>query len=1333
MIYVTYIPVYCSIAHLSISEMALSKRFSSIAAAAAPENHDDDEAYDDEILQRLLKNKTNFTTLAPSKFDFQLRDDLGAAGVSDEEDELDEGWQNDFKSLLKSSGNNKAVSGDGDKAVENIEEDSAQDTAKVENVSEVGAASHNSKINFVELSSESNSNSHRKKIDVADSKAQSRSSAINKKAKEEDIKIRGGKETADILVRDSRNVRSSFLADAPDSAVPLYECKHEVHTDSHATVKDLDHRHKEELDSPKTIKLTPKKPRIQTDVDHKAHSGRNKAKYRSSLKCEPPLVERTSDVDFDIPNESEKSSQISVTSNAITSKEKAKREHSQAREQERISKTVAEKQRPSKTQTNSTKANAGSKESFSNSRHDKTSKPSSTNRELKHKKSFTSESKPNNSSSTTCKKEIKQVKPLVIKQATSFPLDELLPATITCKKSRASLDSSIDMNNNHESPSNARKRHKSDMLSNYQQVNAKKLKVDFVQRLKSEEVQFEENQSMSSNYIPEDVASLLAAVDTNQSLLSFFKQKLYTETGGFMPSDSDKKLKSVDSKSFGYYKERKEECPFMLSKDQDSNNSEELFHLLVQQCSELVKTEEDQSKLQSLVDLLKTEGGGEFNGTGFTPELETDQKSPPSVTVQKSPPSPYSPKSKQNPALIFEGRTLLKGGVEPRHIPKNFISKLGKSRPTDPRTFSNCKTSHVLPLPKFAEEFWKKEKVKQLRKQQWTIKDETIEKNKKVSKVRNTHTVKDNTHGTYLANEQPNDSTTTSFENQFATDIGVLGENNRREIDTDVASGLENLETVRGLSTFHGVKELGFYAAVAEVFGYQDEIAEHTQASVGGVERETQKNNDVNSIPVVINGVETIPVSTGTIMPSGQQSQNKTYEPSLCSRPALIEMNKNVSSVNKDAASVKSSTQMGPFVGIVKPMPANVSKDKSVAGSRSGDVDTRYVSMDLSSDCEEGEINPKTEDILEIEKLNKNKRAATLLNDNRGREKVRNKSHAAKCVKRHDRIIDDGSSSCSSASSRSRGDKRYWRRSSFDYRSENYRGRQRYSSSSSVDSRSSGRSFSEKKKVRLSSESSRSHHSRQSDDRYYRKGDDGRHDSKSRTSYSYRQQEKQKPLDKRQTHRHYNGPKENSRHFKNSENSKSVHMGDKRHVKQNKSEIQQSKSIQTTKSSLGTNVKSKPRYSEDDTDSEDQQYSLDYKEKFGRVKADVSLEDSESQSRSSVTSLSKPLPDLYKADREFLSYMQKKFDMADKVKHEGASDKMLGSQKDRNENDNQSTKNKDVCGTTAGRRDKPTKRAVLGSLGSNSCPPGKRRESEPQDTSCFMYSDMYALADLEET
>ncbi|XP_062594413.1 uncharacterized protein LOC134255863 isoform X1 [Saccostrea cucullata] len=55
------------------------------------------------------------------------------------------------------------------------------------------------------------------------------------------------------------------------------------------------------------------------------------------------------------------------------------------------------------------------------------------------------------------------------------------------------------------------------------------------------------------------------------------------------------------------------------------------------------------------------------------------------ANLQQGESTPSSTCSDLNNLMLFEGRTLLKGGVNPRHIPKNIIERHDKEPPTDPR------------------------------------------------------------------------------------------------------------------------------------------------------------------------------------------------------------------------------------------------------------------------------------------------------------------------------------------------------------------------------------------------------------------------------------------------------------------------------------------------------------------------------------------------------------------------------------------------------------------------------------------------------------------------
>ncbi|KAH3864125.1 uncharacterized protein LOC127866738 [Dreissena polymorpha] len=187
---------------------------------------------------------------------------------------------------------------------------------------------------------------------------------------------------------------------------------------------------------------------------------------------------------------------------------------------------------------------------------------------------------------------------------------------------------------------------------------------------------------------------------------------------------------NVRPASPGFYQEHVNLNPSMdQSSEQSENGCEKLFELLIQQCSALIKTDEDRAKINTMLGELKKQGGDSLTGVGlkqrfdnltgmgFTPTISDDgiAANDDLETAINNAPSPV-PSPTRTLHEVFEGRTLLKGGVEPRHIPKTTVKKDGKHKPTDPRSFS-AKTKDIkLKLPKFMETVWGKkivEKVEQ--------------------------------------------------------------------------------------------------------------------------------------------------------------------------------------------------------------------------------------------------------------------------------------------------------------------------------------------------------------------------------------------------------------------------------------------------------------------------------------------------------------------------------------------------------------------------------------------------------------------------------------------
>ena len=1324
-----------------ISGMALSKRFTSIATALVDTSSDDDGSNDDEILQRLLKSKTNYSKIEPSNLGSQpCRDDLGTAGVSDDDltdEDLDESWEDDFKSLLKTCERQKASSGE-ENIIKNEKKQACSKDKETRNpVYNIGYAERGSSGSSVETD-------HIIQGDTVTDKTNSASRLLDRKTDVRSSEIKNQFDNRD----QTRYKPSSRLEQSEEndikklpSKVNNFEMRHTEIKMSEASKIVSEKRLKDNESTYSTKEII-----CNEDVNLK---GNTDFSVENNNNCKKSSKDQTKHSNFARSCESDKLSRnmdtVHTDRNSSKIEEKFSASHPKDKEQvdvncERLcDKPMLKQKRVCCIESDRRGSSGKHSEEHKN-------KTVTLIEESKIKRNFPDKNKSDLPSHKAKKKESKIIKPLIIKQATSFPLDELLPSLPACRKPRASLDSST--NNIHESPTIARKRHKSEMTSSIHQSYAKKQKVDDVQRLISDEVQFpKDNGGVCSNYVPEEIASILAAVDTNQSLLNFFKQKLFADTCNRAPSGHGKTEQSAGSgmKPSGFYKEISEERKAFSNTDIDiSENSEELFHLLVQQCSALVKTEEDKSKLQSLVNLLKSESGNEFMGTGFTPEQEDDRKSPP---------SPYSPKDTLCTEPRFEGRTLLKGGVDPRHIPKNFQVKSGKNKPSDPRITSDyhkCR-SHIFPMPKFAEEFWRTEKVKQLRKKQWSINDQYKSKSKKNVKVQNDSISKEGWHDTNISVEQ--DQLVQTVSNQVINRIqvdtkSVIGDHlssfsknsgNEPNSDQNISYDVNNnQETVSGLSGFKGIREPSVYAAVAKVLGCRNELLQQGTITSGEIKHGLENDDTRHSLvsvhqPMSRSDVSSIPVLTGTIGTSAKTK--KLHGPYSGSSLVHIHTNERISTASTDSL-VKPNTQ----IGIVKPMPVN-----------SSDVDIREVNMDLSSDFEEGEVNDAKIELLEKKKATLDKRTTKQLEIARDIKKdAANLKNVGNRIEEEGQMTDDTcSSSCSSVSSRSkRSDERYWRRRQ-EY---GYYRRSRYSSSSSVDSRSSER-LSGAKNVGLSGHSSKSH-CNYSNTKYYDRGH-GRHGSsvsssrmhhheRNKRRYSERnspkrsekrthfehQQSYRKSNTKEYIHSHNSESKSSSReqsctkeyvHSRNSKNKSSgrEHTSDKRHINQEfKSDRQRRLNEKTRQPSRAvSSVRQSPEvqkvkaYSVDsDSDDPDtKRFSQDYKEKFG-CKTD-------STHQNSGTSVSH---DQYKADREFLLNMQKKFDMADKVKHEidSVSKQTHGNLQSKEINLEMPTMN-------AG---KHSKAAVPGSSVSL-----KRSQTDADGVGCFIYSDMFTLADLEHS
>ena len=162
---------------------------------------------------------------------------------------------------------------------------------------------------------------------------------------------------------------------------------------------------------------------------------------------------------------------------------------------------------------------------------------------------------------------------------------------------------------------------------------------------------------------------------------------------------------TVEGRSFGFYNEH-------TDSDKDwfgEKSEEELFELFVKQIYALVQTEEDKVKVESFLTVLKEEWKGRLSCTGLSPHSNQEKLSMPQTTNRDS--QMASEKVENNVISnedkeLFEGRTLLKGGVHPRHIPKTNTYKDQQGRAMDPRQMMRNRKKEVkIKVPDFYEDF----------------------------------------------------------------------------------------------------------------------------------------------------------------------------------------------------------------------------------------------------------------------------------------------------------------------------------------------------------------------------------------------------------------------------------------------------------------------------------------------------------------------------------------------------------------------------------------------------------------------------------------------------
>lgn len=370
-------------------------------------------------------------------------------------------------------------------------------------------------------------------------------------------------------------------------------------------------------------------------------------------------------------------------------------------------------------------------------------------------------------------KDMPKVKTLEIKPALSFPLDELLPLSPTKPiKKRRTIE---DMPPTTETTVSERKR----LISKSKEENCDVVSEDigftcvqpniyhesniFYGTLyesspekiipKEELEEYDKNSGQSvtktlpldnSSDLDTDMAYLVAALQNgDQHVIKMLQAALHEQIGSNLEalafrarhsysSSSDKSENQAPS--FGFYMERKEKGSREPNAGGDNATSEkydELLDLLVEQCSALVKTDDDRCKLSSVLKVLKKEGEMNFTCSGFTPpHLEIERNTCNNVNQARGDfyhgimkeDSTTSSETNQHVEL-FEGRTLLKGGVKPRHIPKTVVSKPEQDDPKDPRESLNAQKSKSvvkLQLPDFAVELYGEKRVKQILHLDWS-------------------------------------------------------------------------------------------------------------------------------------------------------------------------------------------------------------------------------------------------------------------------------------------------------------------------------------------------------------------------------------------------------------------------------------------------------------------------------------------------------------------------------------------------------------------------------------------------------------------------------------
>ncbi|KAK3598354.1 hypothetical protein CHS0354_003374 [Potamilus streckersoni] len=241
------------------------------------------------------------------------------------------------------------------------------------------------------------------------------------------------------------------------------------------------------------------------------------------------------------------------------------------------------------------------------------------------------------------------------------------------------------------------------------------------------------NSTLSHGYTSnsQDNVSELELLERTLNVPSgFYARKIRQNT--YKPSEmSQSKERSFTSMAPGFYRE----SDHTEKSSEGSLGKEELFQTLLQQCTALVHTKEDQKALQAVISLISQQAGGNIImnqdariSNAETTKMNKEQPSEKDIVAESCHSTTTDDSTEFGLSLeealssshkkedLFEGRTLLKGGVKPRHIPKTYIPKPNREPPLDPRRRLDIDKKVIisLPLPKFCAETFNLKKARQL-------------------------------------------------------------------------------------------------------------------------------------------------------------------------------------------------------------------------------------------------------------------------------------------------------------------------------------------------------------------------------------------------------------------------------------------------------------------------------------------------------------------------------------------------------------------------------------------------------------------------------------------